>query len=782
MDPNYEKARVRLFHELSRLGEKKHVKHGSDLHGNVDILLAISDALENCFDELIVQREGVESKGGHVGRSAADLKKEGNTLFSSGRHSDGMATFLRALQLVAVSDGVALLLSNRAICYHKLEKPALALLNALAAIACDPRLPKAHFHHASALSALQQNVRAVCAIACSLQLQPGDFALTQLKVSLVKDIRASSATGGLLSGASAGGLQAAPDSFIRQRMQGMPKLARDGSQKEEQKMSGMSAKQMQAHHQDLERKLSAGVRHPMGIELMDRRIPPFHLEFASAGLWPAQCNIAECEDRLLMAYESARSTASWYNLYLVDGSFEPKHFYRRMNADPRDPTRSEVVGWFARAREGEMNLDLKNQCRYDPRVLHVFANAANRSEAIAPGSTTVSVGFVDLGFLLEARLEGPPSSKPTRWVGYEATAYCVAKTAVVIGMLRLHAPVDTVLQVWYSAAWSSLSLVWFRRAIAYVLEGTGSLSGTSHPDVRVLLQTWQSAKVTLEHARRRWVEGSPDTVKWRDIGNFRRVQDRTALCAYALSGQLLDATVGSVVMYALPGGYLGGLATDARVFETITFEGLMDRCLADGSSDIVTATVAHLREGIGKLFSWVGEGRVEVDVRLCAVEPEDRATLSVIAALAPDTMTWSNVGDYCSAKDFHAMARACSGSATVHHAYSMNWPLQVFGVKALDLMARKVDPARLARELASANAAVKASYEARRWTGLLLHPPVEDPRNLIDCALASALHAQWVEAYFAPARLRPEQVQVTEVPGYRVLVRALANVGFTFTY
>jgi hypothetical protein len=39
-----------------------------------------------------------------------------------------------------------------------------------------------------------------------------------------------------------------------------------------------------------------------------------------------------------------------------------------------------------------------------------------------------------------------------------------------------------------------------------------------------------------------------------EIANFKRKEDLMAMCSYVISGQLLDADVGSVVMFALPKG------------------------------------------------------------------------------------------------------------------------------------------------------------------------------------------------------------------------------------
>ena len=509
---------------------------------------------------------------------------------------------------------------------------------------------------------MEQCQKALDAVTSGLQVDPKNFALLQLSNRLTKVVAADNlAVKDEASGVS--------DSFIRHRMKKVPGLASLVSEKKKAKEGGMNARQMQILHRTYEALEAMERKNPQGLERLNKDVPSFHVEFSSAGTWPTQCDIPICEERLHMAYESGRGAAFFYNDYAMEKKYELKHLIRRMNVDSANL--DDITSWFAHAKMGEINLNLKNKTLYDPRVLHAFANAPNRVEKLTAGMTTVSIGFVDLGFLREAKLDfsgWAAEHLPTRWVGYEATAYCVAKTAVIIGMLHLGAAADCVLQVWYSAAWSSSTLVAFRRAVTHVLEGGTKLTGVSHPDVRVLLQVWQSAKIPLAQARKLWLENTPDEIKWRDIGNFKRVADRKALCAYSISGQLLEATMGSVVMFVLPPGYMGVMTPDQRVFECISFNDLIDRCRA-GAPDIVTATIAHLREGITKLLDWVRKGKMVMDVRLCAVDPDDKASIASVAALDPHTITWSNVCDYYSPKDFHDMARACSGRNTVHHAY-----------------------------------------------------------------------------------------------------------------
>ena len=81
----------------------------------------------------------------------------------------------------------------------------------------------------------------------------------------------------------------------------------------------------------------------------------------------------------------------------------------------------------------------------------------------------VSVGFTDLSMFFNVQYREEWSrEKPLRWVGYEASAYCVAKTAVVVAMVESGASTEQIMQVWYSAAWSWDTLKAFRAAIKYL--------------------------------------------------------------------------------------------------------------------------------------------------------------------------------------------------------------------------------------------------------------------------------------------------------------------------
>lgn len=104
-----------------------------------------------------------------------------------------------------------------------------------------------------------------------------------------------------------------------------------------------------------------------------------------------------------------------------------------------------------------------------------FVNAPARPEILQPGSTHVAIGFVDLGGLaaaceqlpardgealrmallaeacsgrfIEAAAAHSRMLQPLRWVGYGLSAYCVAKSLVILEMMEQGVAVDDILQV-----------------------------------------------------------------------------------------------------------------------------------------------------------------------------------------------------------------------------------------------------------------------------------------------------------------------------------------------
>ncbi|GFR47524.1 hypothetical protein Agub_g9242 [Astrephomene gubernaculifera] len=393
----------------------------------------------------------------------------------------------------------------------------------------------------------------------------------------------------------------------------------------------------------------------------------------------------------------------------------------------------------------------------------------------APGSgprTHVAVGFGDLGSLaaavglpewdpqVEAAVRevveaarsgaaggggGGSSSSPAapqllRWVGYEASAYTVAKTLVLERMLRSGGPAatDYVLQVWFSSVWSREAHAAFRRALTELMReqqqqqqgvpgagaGVGARGAAQEQhlqqvpaEVLPYLRHWQLRDVGLADSRQRWLDGRKRTLGL--VGGFKEKSDRLALCEYLLTGQLSQLLsgaggggraggelVGSVVMFVVPRGG-PERARDESFLEAIPTHELFAARLGSGGDstgckaasggqqaqpDVVSAGVALLRRRVRRLAALLATGRVQVQLHLRAVEPGDSATAASISSLLPASISWSNVPDYYHPREFHAMARACSAPCsipappTVHYMHSMNWVMDVKGASHLDML------------------------------------------------------------------------------------------------
>jgi hypothetical protein len=407
------------------------------------------------------------------------------------------------------------------------------------------------------------------------------------------------------------------------------------------------------------------------------------------------------------------------------------------------------------------------------------------------GSTVVSIGFVDMGFLREATFapaKDPTATAPLHWVGFEASAYCVAKTAVIASMMEIGEEVDSLLQVWFSAGWMKATLQAFRRGLSRLLSGDSKILEATHPDVEALLLHWQSCgTVSLATARSGWLEKSTDLTYWRLIGNFKDSNDRMALCSYSLTGQLLDADVGSVVMFSLPYGYMGKLTRNESVFTTISLRNLMNE--RQSSTDVVEAVAKYLRKGIQKISILIKDGLLLVDVRLQAVEPSNKAVIASISAMNPYNISWSNVPDYFEPRDFHEMASACSGASTLHHSYSMNWPRAVYGASVADYYLPSsinglTDISFLNGTVNRIATLMQPVYTSIGASKLLLLPPIDDSRNIVDSMMFVHYRRYWKEAFFSYAVMRDVEKQVHEVgfPFYNIFSRTNSSVFYTFTY
>ena len=194
-------------------------------------------------------------------------------------------------------------------------------------------------------------------------------------------------------------------------------------------------------------------------DCIDKRVQPFVLD-----RFPEGCDVMKCIERLSEMFENTRC-AKFQDLYVKMKEYKPDIFdlIRRLGNNAAD-----TVAWHSKGQKGSIN-DKYSDGPYDPRILHSYTNEPVKRDILPPGGVHVSVGFTDLSLFYNVEYsEGWSASRPLKWSGYEASAYCVAKTAVVVAMIESGAAKEEIIQVWYSAAWSLATLKSFRAAIKYL--------------------------------------------------------------------------------------------------------------------------------------------------------------------------------------------------------------------------------------------------------------------------------------------------------------------------
>jgi hypothetical protein len=247
------------------------------------------------------------------------------------------------------------------------------------------------------------------------------------------------------------------DKSIRDKLVQMPKLIHEKDQKQ---LEGeyMSGEQLSAMNILLET-FSHLNNSKDNLTLIDNSIPSFDLK-----TYPPFCDVAKCKERLKESYETARSVNMHYFALKTNGHFSNFDLLRRLGGNF-----PETLEWYCKGVLGSINkADVVFP--YDPTIMHSFSNEISRSEILTPGSTHIAVGFTDLSLFNSVRFEeGSNEKKALQWIGYEASAYCCAKTAIIATMISLNMPSNHILQVWYSASWSNESLKSFRQAIEFLL-------------------------------------------------------------------------------------------------------------------------------------------------------------------------------------------------------------------------------------------------------------------------------------------------------------------------
>ena len=309
-------------------------------------------------------------------------------------------------------------------------------------------------------------------------------------------------------------------------------------------------------------------------------------------------------------------------------------------------------------------------------------NTHSQELVLERGCSYISIGFVDLQQVMEAEVEGCREAGPVVWRGYDMSAIAVARAKIILALLQqTDVPIEHILQLWYSSCISP-------EAAKFLQATCQKLAGAEQDqEVKELMVFWSSARVEREEAEVRWSQhlGESDL---RAICHLSRKTDRVDYSRYLLTGQMFlpqgSLLYGNPTHFCLPLKYRGFKKTGENIFNTVKVESLV--CSSQSLKVTMEERFCSL---LHKFKKKMCAGDFEISLHVKTVSLGSASLFREIKKTNPVQIDWSNVPDYLPIQDFFLMARQCSGEATKHTLYLMNWMGNTFGCNLMDYVPYK---------------------------------------------------------------------------------------------
>jgi hypothetical protein len=526
--------------------------------------------------------------------------------------------------------------------------------------------------------------------------------------------------------------------------------------------------------------------------LASRKCPKIHEEFSKQVGWPAG-STSTAHKVLYRSYLDA-SGNPWNTAFLISVGKYPVSemiMLKRWNGPFRAAEFSKKRASLAYGNI--LDVEPGTITMYDPSVRSMFLNVPNNPfTTLSQGMIHVSFGFNDLSELLSSKIT-TSNVGPLRFIGVEKSAFSVARSLVILEMLRDEkSPIKCVIQVWYSSGWTKETLKHFRVACQKSLT-----TWEKHDEVSTYLHYWiLTEPISALDARTHWIKTVQDNSSSMitDSASFHRLKDRLSILHYLLNGEIIPAherenetstsssgnksfkkktqkspkkfthkvsrapaDYGSMVFWTVPPN-CAPLESDI-FFNAISMETLLDnfnetQSIVDNLIDIRIQQLSELRQ-------MLVEGIVSAELWCDSVEPANDNLIRKIAALKPETVSWSNLVDYSDHgfKSFHQVAKQLN--AKRHFGQSMNWICMVYGACLTDYIAMG-DTQRVNEILA------EALQEPESQHPILTKPFFDAPLNLAGYVLAKKFKRYWREYFSRSHGVRVVSDQIlAEYPLYR---------------
>jgi hypothetical protein len=134
--------------------------------------------------------------------------------------------------------------------------------------------------------------------------------------------------------------------------------------------------------------------------------------------------------------------------------------------------------------------------QYDPSAPQQFRNSPLTEAAmLRNGTTLVDIGFVDFGIAFDSVDSLDETGDPLTVLAYETEPHCIAKTKVMLEMMRYpEVNARSVVEVWLSSLWSKATFRAFKKASQAVLDKTSHGAVALDSRVAAIVKFWIGRK------------------------------------------------------------------------------------------------------------------------------------------------------------------------------------------------------------------------------------------------------------------------------------------------
>ena len=260
----------------------------------------------------------------------------------------------------------------------------------------------------------------------------------------------------------------------------------------------------------------------------------------------------------------------------------------------------------------------------------------------------------------------------TFW-GIDSSLVSIVKCRILYQMLKNQADASSILQVWFSSAWTSKAQLDFQNTVTNLME-----SYEIETDVLKLLSYWKNSKIDDKAATQSWSRTylrDVLTYPFEACTNLRNEHDRVDYARYLFTGVIFadEAKIkhGNVTMFSIPDSFIVTKVEDENFYHTFNF----NHSEFEYEGSLMKSMEAFMIKKTKGLASLVSNGRVRMNFMTARVgmKTESMKLFDRIKENNVRTIDWSNLCDYFSIQDFLKMAKAASSTNTVHYFHVMNW-------------------------------------------------------------------------------------------------------------